>query len=117
MGLSEAEISALEMPALLYWRCAAAGADVAPLRALLLDLELKPETLAHIESLDDERLRREFVSRIHWECGAPDMLDVRADLEAGLIEYVASARRLSGNTGKALVPSVVETILPKATRA
>lgn len=103
-------------PGLLYWRRAAAGANIAPLRAILLDLDLRPETLAHIESLDDDRLRREFLCRIHWECGAPDMISLRADLEAGLIEYVASARRLSSQTGKALVPSVVEAVLLKATR-
>lgn len=102
-------------PALLYWRRAAAGAEIAPLRSLLLELELKPETLSHIAGLDNEALRRDFLGRIHWECGAPNMLGVRSDLEAGMIEYVATARRLSSSVGKALVPSVVEKVLMTAT--
>lgn len=102
-------------PALLYWRRAAAGAEIAPLRSLLLELELKPKTLSHIAGLDNEALRRDFLSRIHWECGAPNILGVRSDLEAGMIEYVATARRLSSSVGKALVPSVVEKVLMTAT--
>jgi hypothetical protein len=97
--------------ALRYWRHAAAGADVAPLRALLMGLNLKSATNAYIAALPDDALRREFLGRIHWTCGAPGLHDVRADLEAGLIEYVASARRLSSQVGKAMVPTVVESIL------
>ncbi|WP_137102335.1 tetratricopeptide repeat protein [Azospirillum argentinense] len=97
--------------ALLYWRRAAAGADVAPLRALLIGLDLRPATKAHIAALPDDALRREFLGRIHWSCGAPGLHDVRTDLEAGLIEYVASARRLSSQAGKAVLPTIVERIL------
>ena len=98
-------------PALLYWRRAAAGADVAPLRALLMSIDLKPSTKDHIAKLPDDALRREFLGHIHWSCGAPGLQDVRADLEAGLIEYVASARRLSSQVGKAVLSSVIERTL------
>lgn len=101
-------------PALLYWRRAAAGADVAPLRELLLELELKPATKDSIEGLSDERLRPELFSRIHWECGAPGLQDIRADLEAGLVEISASSRRLSSRAGKALLPVVLERLLMTA---
>lgn len=100
--------------ALLYWRRAAAGADVAPLRALLEDLDLKPATKDHIAALTDDTLRREFLCRIHWSCGAPGLQDVRADLEAGLIEYVASARKLSSHVGKTMLPVVIERLLTTA---
>ncbi|MBR9971298.1 hypothetical protein [Magnetospirillum sulfuroxidans] len=100
--------------ALLYWRRAAAGADVAPLRVLLTDLDLKPETKAHIGALTDDALRREFLGRIHWFCGAPGLDNVRADLEAGLIEYAATVRRLSSQAAKAVLPAVVERLLMTA---
>lgn len=103
--------------ALRYWRQAAAGADVAPLRAVLKDLDLKPATKTYIASLSDAALRREFLARIHWSCGAPGLDDVRADLGAGLIEYVASARRLSSQVGKAVLPAVVERLLITAVSA
>jgi hypothetical protein len=101
-------------PALLYWRRAAAGADVAPLRALLESLGLRPASHAFIASLSDDALRSSLLSRIHWSCGAPGLNDLRADLEAGLIEYVASARRLSSQVGKAVLPVVVERLLMTA---
>jgi hypothetical protein len=100
--------------ALRYWRQAAAGADVAPLRAVLEDLDLRPATKTYIASLSDAALRREFLARVHWSCGAPGLDDVRAELGAGLIEYVASARRLSSQVGKAVLPAVVERLLMTA---
>lgn len=100
--------------ALRYWRRAAAGADVAPMRALLMNLDLEPATKDYIATLPDDALRRNFLGRIHWSCGAPDLHDVRADLEAGLVEYVASARRLPSQVGKAVLSVVVERVLMTA---
>lgn len=101
-------------PALRYWRRAAAGLDVAPLRALISALELKAETHQFLNGLSDDAFRTEFLARIHWHCGAPGIQDVRAELEAGLIEYVASARRLSSSVGRELIPAIVEHVLLKA---
>jgi hypothetical protein len=98
-------------PALHYWRRAAAGADLAPLRALIATLDLKQATKDYLESLSDEAFRDDFLRRIHWDCGAPGLSDVRADLEAGLIEYVASARRLSSQTARNLTSPVLERVL------
>jgi hypothetical protein len=98
-------------PALKYWRRAAAGADVAPLRAVIAELDLNSDTKAHLAALSDDAFRQEFLSRIHWNCGAPGLNDVRADLEAGLIEYVASARGLSSDIGRKTAPTVIERLL------
>ena len=98
-------------PALLYWRRAAAGADLAPLRALVVSLDLKEATRIHLTSLSDEAFRHGFLQRIHWDCGAPGLTDIRADLEAGLIEYVATARRLSSHVAQTLISSVLERLL------
>lgn len=101
-------------PALKYWRRAAAGADVAPLRSVIADLDLEPATKAHLAALSDDAFCREFLGRIHWNCGAPGLNDARADLEAGLIEYVASARRLSSDVGRKMAPAVIEHLLKTA---
>ncbi|KZD21163.1 hypothetical protein [Tardiphaga robiniae] len=98
-------------PALHYWRRAAAGADPAPLRVLIAALDLKEVTRIHLESLSDEAFRNDFLQRIHWDCGAPGLSDVRSDLEVGFIEYVASARRLSSHTARNLTSAVLERIL------
>ncbi|ESW77795.1 hypothetical protein NKL07_33465 [Mesorhizobium sp. C280B] len=101
--------------ALHYWRRAAAGADVGPLRTLVAALDLEPSTKAHLEALtDDHAFRSDFLRRIHWDCGAPGIAGMRDELEAGLIEYVASARRLSSHTGRAVLPAVVERLLMTA---
>ncbi|WP_426411613.1 hypothetical protein [Bradyrhizobium ganzhouense] len=97
--------------ALHYWRRAAAGADVGPLRSLVAALDLKASTKLYLEALPDEGFRSDFLRRIHWDCGSPGIADVRAELEAGLIEYVASARRLSSHTGRAVVPATIERLL------
>jgi len=97
--------------ALHYWRQAAAGADIEPIRTLIASLDLKPSTKAYLEALSGDAFRRDFLRRIHWDCGAPAIVDLRAELEAGLIEYVASARRLSSHTGRAVLPAVVERLL------
>jgi hypothetical protein len=101
-------------PALDYWRRAAMGADFGPLRGLIENLDLKEATSAYLASLSDDAFRSEFLQRIHWHCGAPGLADVRADLEAGVVEYVASARQLSSQTARSVMPTMLERILMTA---
>lgn len=101
-------------PALDYWRRAAMGADLGPLRGLIENLDLTEATSTYLASLSDDAFRTEFLQRIHWHCGAPGLADLRADLEAGVIEYVASARQLSSQTARSVMPIVLERILMTA---
>jgi len=98
-------------PALDYWRRAAAGAELAPLRTLIEALDLRETTTTYLKSLSDEAFRRDLLQRIHWQCGAPGLADVRTDFEAGVIEYAASARRLSSQAARTLTPGVLERVL------
>lgn len=100
--------------ALSYWRRAAAGADLAPIRRLIDALDLKEATHSSLRALSDEAYRTEFLQRIHWHCGAPGLVDVRADLEAGLVEFVATARRLSSQVARGITSAVLERILMTA---
>lgn len=112
IGLEHERIHRIDgAPALDYWRRAAAGADLAPLRGLIEGLDLKEATSTYLTSLSDDAFRSDFLQRIHWQCGAPGLTDVRADLEAGMVEYVASSRRLSSQTGRNLTSTVLERIL------
>ncbi|RWG87388.1 hypothetical protein [Mesorhizobium sp.] len=101
--------------ALHYWRQAAAGADVAPLRKLLEALDLKPATKSFVLARNDMALRSELLARVHWHCGASSFENLRDELEAGLIEFVASARRLSSQVARNLLPAMVERLLLTAT--
>lgn len=98
-----------------YWRKAAAGADIAPLRRILLDAPLDDETLDFIRELDEPRFRSEFLRRIHWDGGSAPINGLRADL----------ADRLASIGGELGVPPsemaplsglVLQEVLATATR-
>lgn len=116
IGLEREKAHRIEgRPALDYWRQAAAGADPTPLRGLIEALQLKEVTATYLKALSDDEFRRDFLMRIHWHCGAPGLTDVTADLEAGIIEYAASARRLSSHAARRLTPGILESILLTST--
>lgn len=102
--------------ALGYWRRAAAGANVEPLRALLVELDLKSDVRDRIASMSEVELRTDLLSRIHWHCGAPALADLRTELQAGLVEYVTSTRQLSSVVGRSIMPAVLERVLMTAVR-
>jgi hypothetical protein len=47
-----------------YWRDVARGADIGPLRQMLLDSQTDESVLAHIKATDDDRLRATLVQRV-----------------------------------------------------
>jgi hypothetical protein len=106
-------------PVLDYWRQAAAGADVAPLRTALLRSRLTERVRAFVEPRDDEALRRDLLKRIHWDCGQPGLDTVKSELQLGLIRSgrllqipMAEAERLSGP----VLQHVLETALKPESR-
>ncbi|RYD26007.1 MAG: hypothetical protein EOP89_07955, partial [Lysobacteraceae bacterium] len=99
---------------LAYWRRAAAGAEVGPLRARIMSLKLADATAAYLDALSDDHFRTEFLQRIYWHCSAPDLSEVRSELEAGLIEYASTARSLSSQTARGLMPLVIERVFMTA---
>jgi hypothetical protein len=103
--------------ALHYWRRAAAGADVLPLREVLSQLELTPRVRAYIDTRDDIGLRRDFLRRIHWHCGRPNLDGLREELQAALVAYgsarlqlpSAESSKLSGVVLQHMLATVVKT--------
>ena len=73
------------VPGLLYWRQAAAGADVNPLRLILTSDKFTAEVQAYVNERDDEGLRRDLLQRIHWDCGKPDIVGLMQEIEQRLI--------------------------------
>jgi hypothetical protein len=82
-------------PTLLYWRRAAAAADVQPVRQVLGKIKLSDRVRAFIDARDDETLRREFLRRIHWDCGQQPIDGVLRELENGLLRYFVERFRSS----------------------
>lgn len=98
-------------PTLDYWRRAAAGAPIAPLRTQLLRLKLKPETRKFIELRDDDALRDDLIRRVHWDAGQAPLEDIADELQSGLIEFAAGVLRLNADVGRKMVDTVLTTIL------
>lgn len=117
IGLERASADRIDGgPALEYWRRAAKGAPIAPLRALLLRLPLKRETVDFIETRSDEELREELIRRIHWDAGQAPLDELAEELEAGLIEFAVSTLRLNADVGRHLVDLALVSILKASVR-
>lgn len=72
---------------LAYWRMAAAGADIRPLRSIIEGDEFCQSVREFVRSRDDDALRKDLLRKIHWDCGQPDMAAVRRELEERLIVF------------------------------
>jgi hypothetical protein len=101
-------------PTLVYWRRAAAGADIRLLRDVLTKVALSDRVRNFIDARDDVALRDEFLRRIQWDCGQPPIEAVQRELENGLLRYhverfQAAARR--DQLAAAVVQRVLATII------
>jgi hypothetical protein len=101
------ELKTLDRPGgvagIIYWRQAAAGADVGPLRLLLASDKFSADVRAFVNVRDDEALRRDLLQRIHWDCGQADLAGITQEIEERLVVLgrerfslpAAEARRLT----------------------
>jgi hypothetical protein len=102
-------------PALHYWaRAAANQADIAPLRDVLLHLELGDKAREYIAARNDDQLRNELISRISWDCGQPPLDEVKHELERRLALYVKERLKIPEAEAERLLASVVLHLLNKA---
>jgi hypothetical protein len=101
--------------ALLYWRKAAAGADVAPLRAILEGIALTDRVREYINNRSDEVLRNDLLRRIHWDCGRPEIGILREELDSTLIRYGARRLGLPAVESARLGAHVLQKLLATAT--
>jgi hypothetical protein len=97
--------------ALNYWRRAAAGADIAPLRQVLSELDLTPKVRAYIDARDDTALRKDFLRPLHWHCGRPPLDDLRSDLEAAIVTFGADRLHLPPSESSRISGLILERVL------
>ena len=98
-------------PALEYWRKAAAGADVEPLRASLANAPLNPDTTTYIAALDDTQLRQQVLQCVHWDCGQPALAAVKAELEQMLIAFAWDHAEIPPSEATTLTAPILEHVL------
>jgi hypothetical protein len=92
---------------LIYWRRAAAGADVAPLRRVLLAADLTARVRTFIVERTDEQLRDDLIRAIHWDCGRPDLDDVVVELQSSVTRYGIERLDCTAGDGERLTSVVV----------
>jgi tetratricopeptide (TPR) repeat protein len=73
------------MAGLDYWRLAAAGADVKPIRLLLQSIDFPESVRKFCTDRGDDELRRDLLRRIHWDCGSPDLAGLKSETEGRLV--------------------------------
>jgi len=78
-----------------YWRRAAAGSDVTPLRKALLAASITGPVRDFIEARDSAQLREDLLKPIHWDCHQESLEDISAQLEGSLIEFASERLQLS----------------------
>jgi hypothetical protein len=89
-----------------YWRQAAAGSDVEPLRKALLKASISGEVRQFIEARDSHQLREELLRPIHWDCNQDGLSEVAQQLASSLVEFGSDRLQLSP-TDCADLPHVV----------
>jgi hypothetical protein len=105
------------MSGLAYWGSVARGADVAPLRARLLRLDLKQQTRVYIEGLDDDELRDKLIRRITWDCGQGGLENLEGEIEAKLLRLALPGIWIRPDQVRRVTSALVEQTLRTATSA
>lgn len=99
---------------LLYWRKAASGADVAPLRKILTTEKFSMAVRDFVKARDDNALRRDLLQRIHWDCGKPDLSAVTRELQERLIVFGRDHYRLPAMEAQRLADTLMHHVLKKS---
>jgi hypothetical protein len=95
-----------------YWREVARGADIAPLRQLLLETQRDEKVLKHVRGADDETLRT-LVQRVTWLTGSAALPEATAALEARL-RTLGAERTGYADDGERALPFLIHRILQTA---
>lgn len=97
-------------PCLQYWKSAALGADVAPLRAQLLRLDIKDQTKKFIGNLTDNDLREKLLKKIEWQTLQPTFEEIRSELESALV-LVGESLRVSAFESRKVSDVLISRLL------
>jgi hypothetical protein len=98
-------------PTLEYWRSAAAAADVAPLRQVLLAAGLSEKVNSFINARDDQALRDDLLKRVQWDCGQPDLRAVQEIIAERLNRYCSEELGIYADDGEQLLGTVLMHVL------
>lgn len=101
---------------LLYWRKAAAGADLGPLRAKLTGGEFAAEVAEFVKQRSDDDLRRDLLQKIHWDAGQADIIGVTRELEERLVVLGRDKFGLAAPDARRLADPLIYQVLKTSIR-
>lgn len=91
IGLEKRDEDRVEgAPTLEAWKRLAKSGGLTELRQVLLRSKLNERTKALIASFDDDQLREQLLRKIHFDCGAPSLPQLRRYARARLLQFVKS---------------------------
>jgi hypothetical protein len=99
---------------LTYWRAAAAGADVQPLRLMLESNRFSSEVQEFAKTRDDVALRADMLCKIHWDCGKPGIAALREEFRDRLIVFGRDIFRLAAPEATRLADILIYRVLEKS---
>ena len=97
-----------------YWRKAAVGYNVAPLRAILESEALPTTVRDFVRARNDVELRRDLLQKIHWDCGAPGFQTLHDDLQERLIVVGRDRFSLAAPDARRLADVLAYRVLRKS---
>jgi hypothetical protein len=102
------------LPGLEYWRRAAGGADISPLRSILESDSFPEPVRVFVKARDDAALRSDLLRRIHWDCGQPNLSTLRRDIEDRLVVVGRKHSGLPADEARRLADPLVYRTLEKS---
>jgi hypothetical protein len=99
---------------LLYWRRAAAGAEVSPLRTILVAGGFSADVEAFVTRRNDDELRHDLLQRIHWDCGQPDLSGITREIEERLVVLGRDRFNLPAIEARRLANGLIYHVLKKS---
>jgi len=102
-----------DVPGLVYWRAAARGGDVEPIRKELLCLDLPQDLRTFVGFASADELRQRILTPIQWQAGGPSPEALRRDVEEQLIlmgAHINVPANSSINVRDGLITALLDTI-------
>lgn len=96
-----------------YWRLAARGSDIEPLRQLLLATQTNESVLDFVQNADPDTLRKKIVEPVNWLTGS-DPLNISATSLEARLRGLALERSGFSEDGARAYPFIVHRILRTA---
>ena len=102
------------MAGLAYWRNAATGADVGPLRSILESDKFSAAVQKFVKDREDEALRSDMLRKIHWDCGKPDLASLRKEFELRLVLVGRDVFNLAAPEATRIADALIYRVLEKS---